>query len=214
MGIKDPMEFNLNISICQKFCQMTAFCQLHSITMIPFLLAVNMPNWETSLDHRMFYYQDSPCYAKMLAPISTNTQSGDWTTNDLNSLVNEVSTKFSIDPSSVSKFFNTARFANQARRAFTTYGFEGGDYHDRNTMLRTTILKVSKNNGIYSVTGRQACALALAKIIPRSTMGQYCQDIFISASQYRVPFTGIAIQMYYNKLESLIDDQIKSFMQI
>lgn len=182
--------------------------------MLPFLLVASKSEWKFMPSYNMHYFQCSPCFAKGLASMSTNTKSGDWSTSDLNSLVYEISTKFSIDPSSLSNYFKTARFANRARRAFTTFGFEGKDYADRITSLRITILKVTKSNGIYSITGRQASILARAKAFPNGTH-LMCLDLTHHATDIsRVKWISADIKLFYDKLESLISDQLNSFLQI
>lgn len=168
--------------------------------MLPFILAFIEigPNEIVSVG------EEGKCSAHFLANIYSNVQTGDWTTNDLNSIVNEVSSKFSIDASSLANYFKVVRYSNNAKRAFSTFGFVTNSLAYRDTFLSTTIIKVSRNNGVFTVNGRQASTKGEAGI-------QYFDEICFDSKQY---FDLKTINAYYSTMESIISDEIESFKQI
>ncbi|EAX98960.1 hypothetical protein TVAG_321200 [Trichomonas vaginalis G3] len=139
----------------------------------------------------------------------------DYSTTDLNSIVDQISNEFELERDRVQNNFSRSKWASYSKQLFNRINFDLDNDGFRVVSLGGTVMKITKNNGVYNVNCRKASiyTMLLQKkyrirmFIEHSTP----EDYIIKTFQ---PIPGQLISDIYNKLNSEIEVAINTYKSI
>lgn len=139
----------------------------------------------------------------------------DYSTNDINSIVDQIANEFEIERNKLQNFFNLCKWSSTSKQLFNKIDFNQIFDRYRAAKLSGTVIKVTNNHGSYIVNCRQARAQSILMHKPTATPysfgGMGPEPFFIT--KWRL-ITTRSITFIYNELNSKIEPFINIYKHI
>ncbi|EAX98957.1 hypothetical protein TVAG_321190 [Trichomonas vaginalis G3] len=139
----------------------------------------------------------------------------DYSTTDLNSIVDQVSNEFGLERDRVQNYFSRSKWASYAKQLFNRLDFSFDTNGYKVITLGGTVIKITKSNGVYNVNCRKAdvtskllradCQLRMQHLDWRF---EYC------LARVNVPLNGQEIAQVYEKLNHEIEGTLNAYKNI
>lgn len=139
----------------------------------------------------------------------------DYSTTDLNSIVDQISNDFHLENERVAFYFGRTKHAKLSKQVFYRIDFNQRDRMARSVYLAGTVFKVTKENGVYNIKCRQARITGSLQAIFSARKGDLIPNDeprwVISAYQQ---LTGEQITQVYNLMYKQIEGQLNAYKSI
>ncbi|EAX98958.1 hypothetical protein TVAG_321180 [Trichomonas vaginalis G3] len=139
----------------------------------------------------------------------------DYSTTDLNSIVDQISNEFELERDRVQNHFTRSKWASYSKQLFSRINFDLNNNGFRVVSLGGTVMKITKNNGVYNVNCRKASisTMLLHKAFRMRMIadGKTPEDYIVKTFQ---ALPGQLISDIYNKLNSEIEVAINTYKSI
>ena len=151
-----------------------------------------------------------------ITSIQKFSESKDYSTTDLSSLINTIISDFSIDRNKLTNFFNKAKFTNQAKTLINMVDFNAkSDKRYRLGNLGVAGLKVTKSGSSYTVNVKKASANSeiWANTVKKSTKKIVGISSSSKSASWR-PLTASELTQVFQTLQSSISSEIATIKKI
>lgn len=148
----------------------------------------------------------------------SNVLTDDWTVGNLHELVNSISQKYSIEASSLTNFFNVAKYSSKTGREFHRFSMDMPKFDQRSSLLQTTIIKITRSNGQYTVSARQAYAkgifqFAINPFVWANPHFSRSESVTIYQGEFK-QFSAQVLDKIYSYSENTIRGAVEQFKNI
>ncbi|EAY22407.1 hypothetical protein TVAG_378860 [Trichomonas vaginalis G3] len=139
----------------------------------------------------------------------------DYSTTDLNSLVDQIANEFNLDRNRVQDYFNRCRWSSLAKQLFNKIDFDQEAVGKRVVCLGGTVIKITKADGVFYVNCRKAYVssklIHIAYMAWSNKLGLPLSYFVAEASR---PLSASTITEIYNALSLKIEGDLNVYKNI
>ena len=155
-------------------------------------------------------------YPVKINAVAVKEETGDYSAEDLNSLVDTIVNEYGVDRSSLANYFNRARFTNVAKTLLNTINFDAlKDVRNRVANLGCAVVKVVKNGNSFSVNVRKVGGSAeiWADNVKKTRSSRYGRHKTRCSKSWR-PLTADELTGVYNTITQEMNEKVSQFRNI
>lgn len=159
-----------------------------------------------------------------LAEVNPGNLERDYTTSNLESIVDQVVNDFNLERDKVSNYFRCSKYASLAKQLFNRIDFDLQSNGNKLVSLSGTVMKIIKNGNEYRVVCRKAGISAQVeriayKLSPKTQQWERYDVLpFFKYIHFMIkswePLTGDQITSIYNQLNSMIAGTLNAYKAI